>query len=152
MSNALHAKRLTLALLATLAIAACSGPEATDAEGAAADRGGDTSSPTSSSAGLPAGRISVGEQLVMAKGEATGQSCADCHGADGNAPIDPSYPKLGGQYADYLAHALKAYRSGDRQHALMTAQASGLSDQDISDLAAYFGSRETQLRNLRGVD
>jgi cytochrome c553 len=152
MSNALHAKRLTLALLVTLALAACSGPEAIDPESAAADRGGDSSGLASSSAGLPAGRISVGEQLVMAQGEATGQSCADCHGADGNGPIDPSYPKLGGQYADYLAHALKAYRSGNRQHALMTGQAARLSDQDIADLAAYFGSRETQLRNLHGVD
>lgn len=148
MPNALHVKRLTLALLATLALAACSGPEATDPEAPAE---ADTAA-ASSSAGLPAGSIQAGEQLVMAKGPATGQSCADCHGADGNSPIDPSYPKLGGQYADYLAHALKAYRSGDRQHALMTAQASGLSDQDIADLAAYFASRESQLRNLHGVD
>ena len=35
------------------------------------------------------------------KGKATNQSCIDCHGADGNAPIDPTYPKLGGQYGDY---------------------------------------------------
>lgn len=76
----------------------------------------------------------------------------DCHGADGNAPIDPSYPKLGGQYGDYLAHALQAYRSGDRQHPLMTAQATALSDQDIADLAAYFGARQTQLRDLHGVN
>ena len=75
------------------------------------------------------------------KGKATNQSCIDCHGADGNAPIDPTYPKLGGQYGDYLAHALQAYRAGDRQHALMTPQAKDLSDQDIADLAAYFGSR-----------
>lgn len=91
------------------------------------------------------------DTLAHAKGKATGQSCVDCHGADGNVPIDPSYPKLGGQYGDYLAHALQAYRSGDRQHPLMTAQATALSDQDIADLAAYFGSRQTQLRDLHGV-
>ena len=84
--------------------------------------------------------------------EATGQSCVDCHGAEGNAPIDDTYPKLGGQYADYLAHALQAYRGGDRQHALMSPQAAGLSDQDISDLAAYFGSRPSQLRDLHNVN
>jgi cytochrome c553 len=100
---------------------------------------------------LPAGRIHVGEQLAKAKGKATGQSCIDCHGADGNAPIDPTYPKLGGQYADYLAHALQQYRSGDRQNALMTGQATQLSDQDIADLAAYFGSRPSQLRDLHGL-
>ena len=81
----------------------------------------------------------------------TCQSCIDCHGADGNKPIDPTYPKLGGQYGDYLAHSLQAYRAGDRQHALMTPQATDLSDQDIADLAAYFGSRPTQLRDLHGL-
>ena len=101
--------------------------------------------------GLPPGRIHIGEQLAKAKGKATGQSCIDCHGADGNKPIDPTYPKLGGQYGDYLAHALQAYRAGDRQHALMTPQATDLSDQDIADLAAYFGSRPTQLRDLHGL-
>jgi cytochrome c553 len=100
---------------------------------------------------LAAGRPAAGEARAQVKGKATGQSCIDCHGADGNAPIDPTYPKLGGQYADYLAHALQAYRSGDREHALMTPQASGISDQEIADLAAYFASRPTQLRDLHGV-
>ncbi len=148
MSNAVHAPRLAIALLAALALAACS----QNNEVAAEDPGhasGEHGSATSD--GLPAGRIHIGEQLAKAKGKATGQSCIDCHGADGNAPIDPTYPKLGGQYADYLAHALQAYRSGDRQNALMTGQAAQLSDQDISDLAAYFGSRPTKLRDLHGL-
>ncbi len=150
MPNAKHAQRLAIALLAALALAACSKVETN--ETAAADPGhasGEHGS--SSSAGLPAGRIAAGEQLANAKGQATGQSCIDCHGAEGNAPIDGTYPKLGGQYADYIAHALQAYRAGDRQHALMSPQATGLSDQDISDLAAYFGSRESKLRDLHGV-
>ena len=146
MSIALHAKRCSFVLLASLALGACSGAE--DPEAAAGDRGLDPTGQASSSAGLPRGRVAEGEQLSMAKGKATGQSCMDCHGAEGNAPIDPTYPKLGGQYADYLGHSLQAYRSGDRQHALMTSQAAGLSDQDISDLAAYFASRPTQLVDL----
>ena len=105
----------------------------------------------SSSADLPEGRIAAGEQLATTKGEATGQSCIDCHGPDGNAPIDPSYPKLGGQYADYLAHALQEYRSGDRDNALMASQARALSDQQIADLAAYFGSRPSELTDLAGA-
>jgi cytochrome c553 len=141
MPYAVHAKRFALVLSVVLVLAACS-QEAVDAqvdaEGAAADRGIDPSGQTSSSAGLPRGRIEVGEKLSMAKGKATGQSCVDCHGAEGNAPID--------------AHALKAYRSGDRQHALMTAQASNLSDQHISDLAAYFSTRRTKLRDLHGLE
>lgn len=149
MSNAVHAQRLAIALLAALALAACSQNNEIAAEdpGRASGEHG-----SSSSAGLPDGRIAIGEQLAQAKGEATKQSCVDCHGAEGNAPIDVTYPKLGGQYGDYIAHALQAYRAGNRQHALMTPQAAQLSDQDISDLAAYFGSRGGQLRDLHGVD
>jgi cytochrome c553 len=145
MSTAVYAKRLAIALTTALALAACSGqgsdPSTADGSAPAA----------SSSAGLPDGRIAVGEQLAAAKGKATGQSCVDCHGAEGNVPLDASYPKLGGQYADYLAYALQSYRSGTRDHSLMTPQAAGLSDQDIADLAAYFGSRPSQLRDLHGV-
>ncbi|WAC63919.1 cytochrome c [Pseudoxanthomonas sp. SL93] len=150
MPNAKHAQRLAIALLAALALVACSNKETSEA---AAENPGHASGEhgSSSSAGLPKGHIAKGEELAKAKGKATGQSCVDCHGAEGNAPIDDVYPKLGGQYADYLAHALQAYRSGDRQHALMTPQAADLSDQDISDLAAYFGSRPSQLRDLHGV-
>ena len=89
--------------------------------------------------------------MASTKGAATGQSCIDCHGADGNAPIDATYPKLGGQYYDYLAHALEQYRDGQREHALMSSQAAGLTDQQISDLAVYFGSREAQLTTLEGA-
>ena len=149
MSNAVHAQRLAIALLAALALAACSQNNEVAAEdpGHASGEHG-----SSSSAGLPDGRIAIGEKLAQVKSEATKQSCVDCHGAEGNAPIDATYPKLGGQYGDYIAHALQAYRAGDRQNALMTPQAAQLSDQDIADLAAYFGSRSTQLRDLHGVD
>jgi cytochrome c553 len=150
MPNAKHAQRLAIALFAALALGACSKVETT--ETAAEDPGHSSGEHgSSSSAGLPKGRIAAGEQLASAKGKATGQSCVDCHGADGNAPIDDTYPKLGGQYADYLAHALQAYRAGDREHALMSPQAANLSDQEISDLAAYFGSRTAQLRDLHNV-
>ena len=102
---------------------------------------------TSSSAGLPAGRIAEGEKLATTKGK-SGQACADCHGKDGNTPLDPSYPKLGGQYADYLEHSLQGYRDGMRDHAIMGPQAKELTDQQISDLSAYFASQPGQLRDL----
>ena len=38
-------------------------------------------------------------------------NCASCHGANFSKPIDPSYPKLAGQYADYLFVALKSYKT-----------------------------------------
>ena len=100
---------------------------------------------------LPEGRIAEGEARANVKGAATGQSCIDCHGADGNVPLDPTYPKIGGQYRDYLAHALQAYRSGSREHALMSNQATDLDDQQIADLAAYFASRPAQIRDLHGA-
>lgn len=151
MTDLLKTTRLALALSGALLLAACGGqPEA--AEGHADDAAqAAQAAPASSSAGLPKGRIAEGEQQANVKGKATGQSCIDCHGADGNAPLDPSYPKLGGQYRDYLAHSLQMYRDGGREHALMSQQATDLTDQQIADLAAYFASRPSQLRNLHGA-
>jgi cytochrome c553 len=84
------------------------------------------------------------------------KSCIGCHGADGNAPIDPKYPKIGGQYYDYIAHSLELYRDGDRAGSattdMMAGQAKELTDQQIADVAAYFGSRPTHLRDLHGLD
>ncbi len=141
----LTAARLLAPLAAALALAACGGggegAEVEGAHGAAA---------TSSSAGLPKGRVAEGEALANVKGKATGQSCIDCHGADGNAPIDATYPKLGGQHGDYLAHAMTMYRDSTREHALMGQQAKELTDQQVADLAAYFASRPSQLVDLHG--
>jgi cytochrome c553 len=69
-------------------------------------------------------------------------NCASCHGADFKTPIDPSYPKLAGQHADYLAHALVAYKRGNkglsgRNNPIMAGMAQQLSDQDVADVAAY---------------
>lgn len=139
--------RVSAATLLLIAFAACS-QSPPPAEHASAD---DAEAHASSSAGLPAGHVDAGAKLAAAKGKATGQSCLDCHGAEGNAPIDPSYPKLGGQYHDYIAHALQGYRDGDREHALMSQQAKDLTDQQIADLAVYFGSRPSQLTDLHGV-
>jgi cytochrome c553 len=129
-------KKTTLAIaLLALALGACSKEEAPAHEAAGAEH-----APQSSSAGLPVGDIEAGKQLAAAKSATTGQACVDCHGAEGNAPIDPTYPKLGGQYGDCIAHALLAYRKGDRVHPLMASQAKDLTDQQIADLGAYFQS------------
>lgn len=142
---------LAIALLAA-ALAGCSPAGQTPAEHSSADR---SAGHTSSSAGLPAGHAAAGEKLAGTKNAKTGQACVDCHGAGGNAPIDPTYPKLGGQYHDYIAHSLQMYRDGDRAGSptsdLMAGQARDLSDQQIADLAAYFGAQPTQLRDLHGI-
>ena len=76
-------------------------------------------------------------------------SCAACHGEDGNKPLAPDYPVLAGQYKDYLEAALKAYRSGRRQHPIMNMQVEtlALTDRDIARLAAHYASKEG-LKNL----
>lgn len=69
--------------------------------------------------------------------------CAGCHGIPGWRTAYPevySVPKLGGQHADYIVAAMKAYQSGDRSHPSMKGIAGSLSDQDIEDLAAYYSS------------
>ena len=75
-----------------------------------------------------------------AAGQVKADTCMGCHGIVGYTNAYPTYrvPRLGGQHATYLEIALKAYRSGDRQHPTMQAQAGSMSDQDIADLAAYF--------------
>jgi cytochrome c553 len=74
-------------------------------------------------------------------GQKKSQVCQACHGADGKG-TNPIYPILAGQHADYMEHALKAYRDGSRKNAVMSGIAAPLSDQDIADLAAYYASME----------
>lgn len=69
--------------------------------------------------------------------------CRGCHGIPGYRNAFPevySVPKLGGQHPDYIVRALQAYRDGEREHGTMQAIARGLSDQDMADLAAYYGA------------
>jgi len=66
--------------------------------------------------------------------------CQACHGMDGNSPT-PDYPKIGGQYPDYLAKALRDYKSGARKNAIMAGFAGALSKQDIENVAAYYASQ-----------
>ncbi len=75
--------------------------------------------------------------------------CAACHGKDANTPIDPSYPKLAGQYRDYLERALLDYKSGARKNAIMAAQAQTLSKADIANLSAYYASLPGSLKTRR---
>lgn len=68
-------------------------------------------------------------------------TCQACHGTNGMS-VDPIYPHLAGQYADYLEHALRSYRSGKRNNVIMAGFATMLSDEDIEDLAAWYASQD----------
>lgn len=68
--------------------------------------------------------------------------CIGCHGIPGyrtGFPSVYSVPKLGGQHPAYLVRALEAYKAGERSHPTMQGIARGLSEQDMADLAAYYG-------------
>ncbi len=65
--------------------------------------------------------------------------CAGCHGMDGLCKR-PDSPNLAGQNDFYMAEQLRRYRSGKRQHEIMTIIAEGLSDEDIADLTLYYSS------------
>jgi cytochrome c553 len=81
----------------------------------------------------------------IARGASKAVACSACHGPNGNS-VNPEFPRLAGQHATYLAHAIKGYRSGARQNSLMMAVTQALSDADIADIAAYFASQAPQLK------
>ncbi|OVZ98498.1 MULTISPECIES: cytochrome c [Yersinia] len=75
-------------------------------------------------------------------GRAKSATCVACHGMNGKTSV-PMYPSLAGQNAVYLEQSLAAYKKGNRtggQAEVMRAYVSNLSDEDFSDLAAYYAS------------
>lgn len=82
----------------------------------------------------PAGSAEAGKKKIA--------MCEGCHGISGYKTAYPEVyhvPKLGGQQPTYLVRALQAYKSGERSHPSMRGIAAGLSEQDMADLAAYYG-------------
>ena len=74
------------------------------------------------------------------KGKQLSQTCAGCHGVDGNSAA-PAWPKLAGQGQRYLREQLAAFKSGVRNNAQMTPMVAGLDAQAMADLAAYFAGQ-----------
>lgn len=78
-------------------------------------------------------------------------ACTSCHGANFNKPIDGSYPKIAGQYADYLYVALKAYKTENnpnigRGNAIMAGQVRQFSLAELRAIADYIGSLDGELQ------
>jgi cytochrome c553 len=83
----------------------------------------------------------------VAAGQAKAKEvCAACHGLDGNSP-NPDYPKLAGQYDDYIAKALRDYKSDRRKNPIMAGFAKTLTPKDIDNLAAYFSAQKPVLES-----
>jgi cytochrome c553 len=69
------------------------------------------------------------------------QTCAACHGADGNSK-DPQYPILAGQTARYIYLQLKDFKEGRRKDPQMSPMAAPLTSQDMLALADYFSKQK----------
>lgn len=89
----------------------------------------------------------VGASAAHAAGDAAKGStiattvCVACHGADGNSVITMN-PKLAAQHPEYIAKQLKNFKSGERKNAVMSGMVANLTDEDMANLGAYFGSQK----------
>lgn len=95
---------------------------------------------------IPAAPANVAELLT--KG-----ACISCHGANFSKPIDPTYPKLAGQHADYLTVALKSYKTDKnanvgRSNAIMAGQVKQFSNAELKAIANYIASLPTELATV----
>ncbi len=75
-------------------------------------------------------------------GQVKSIGCMGCHAIPGYSNVYPTYhvPRVGGQHPEYIVAALKAYKSKERSHPTMQAQAATLSDEDMADIAAFFAT------------
>ncbi|WP_290653463.1 cytochrome c [Aquisalimonas sp.] len=91
-----------------------------------------------------------GPLLAIDRGDpAAGQEiaeaqCVACHAVDGTAD-NPEWPKISGQYVDYLVKSLQQYQDGTRENAVMQGQVADLSAQDLRDVASYYSDLDGEL-------
>lgn len=102
------------------------------------DRNGRDQLETLFNKGLPA--VKLRKDLGRyARGEALAErlDCNNCHGPGGHG-VKPGWPKLAGQFEQYLLNELRNFREGQRPHAFMTRYADQLTTQVMHDLALYY--------------
>jgi len=84
--------------------------------------------------------LALGRKIWRGGDSAKGvPACAACHGAAG-AGLPAQYPRLGGQFAEYVLAQLKAFRAGERANdagGVMRAIANRMSDQEMLAVANY---------------
>ena len=85
--------------------------------------------------------VAAGEKVAK-------EQCAACHGADGNS-TNSQWPKLAGQHAEYTIQQVEMFKSGARHNNLMTPVAKGLSDADLTNVAAFYA---TQASSTAGTE
>lgn len=80
------------------------------------------------------------ETLSKGKAPQAAMSCVACHSENGIS-ISPQFPHLAGQHQSYLAQSLEQYRNGGRQDPVMSGFASGLSEEDIEVVSAFYAGQ-----------
>lgn len=80
-------------------------------------------------------------------------NCESCHGKNLNTPIDPSYPKIAGQHADYLFVALKSYKAEGkatwgRSNGVMGGIAKQFSNAELKELANFVHGLPGELKTV----
>jgi cytochrome c553 len=94
-----------------------------------------------------AGAVPAALAADTSVGRQKAQACAVCHGLLGlSVALDA--PNLAGQPQLYIEVQLRAYRSGKRQHEVMTLMAKPLSDDDIRELAAWYASLVVEVKSV----
>ena len=105
--------------------------------------------------GLPEGKSTAPKEAKAPSAQVAAllnkANCASCHGANFSAPIDPSYPKIAGQHADYLFVALKAYKNDanqvvGRNNAIMAGMAKQYTNAELKAMANYLASLEGDMK------
>jgi cytochrome c553 len=77
----------------------------------------------------------------VAKGqEKASQVCGACHVFDGTRGL-PANPILQGQHPDYIVKQLTEFKAGKRANPIMLGMAGLLSDEDMRNVAAFYGSK-----------
>ena len=85
---------------------------------------------------------------LVAKG-----ACVSCHGESFSQPIDPSYPKIAGQHADYLFVALKSYKTEGnatwgRANPIMGGVAKQFTNAELKELARYVSALPGEVKTV----
>lgn len=89
------------------------------------------------------GNINAGKQKST--------SCTSCHGDDGNSMV-ATFPKLAQQHSSYLVKQLHAFKDGSRNDPMMSAMALALTDEDITDISAYYATQKISENALPILD
>ncbi len=87
---------------------------------------------------------SQGNEAITPTANEKTKTCAACHGVDGNS-VNPVWPKLAGQHAEYIFKQLKDFHSGARKNVQMSPLAAPLSEEDMQDIATYYSSQKIKI-------